>query len=38
MKVPWKNISNQPCELFIHGVNIIFNSKHENEWMLEYDI
>lgn len=37
MKVPWKSIQNQPCELLIQGFNIVLSSQHQQQWPLEFD-
>lgn len=32
LKVPWKNLSNAPVEVYLDGVYLIISPKHSNEW------
>jgi hypothetical protein len=32
MKIPWNELSSQPCELSLESVNIVVNLKGKDEW------
>jgi vacuolar protein sorting-associated protein 13A/C len=32
LKVPWKNLSSSPVEVYLDGVYLILSPKHNSEW------
>lgn len=32
LKVPWKNLSSAPVEVYLDGVYLILSPKHESQW------
>ena len=37
MKIPWNELSSQPCELFLESVNIVVSPKGKDEWDVVLD-